>query len=313
MAVSVIVPARDAAATIPDTLAALSAQRFDRPYEVIVVDNGSRDETAQIARRAGVTVIERQRGEGPAAARNAGAEAAAAPMLAFTDADCRPTPGWLTAGVRALERADLVQGAVTPPVDASFGPFDRTVWVSDEGLYETANLFVRREWWRRVGGFRELFSDDGESAPFGEDAWFGWRARDAGARTAFAPDALVHHAVFPRHAGEFVLDRRRLDRFPALAARVPQLRDRRFFGRWFLSRRTAALDAALAGGAAAVLARRPSMAIAAAAPYAVVVASEAAGWGPRVGPRVALVSMAADLVGATALVRGSLRWRTLVL
>ncbi|MDQ3770308.1 MAG: glycosyltransferase, partial [Actinomycetota bacterium] len=72
-AVSVIVPARDAAATLPATLAALAAQDDPPAHEVIVVDNGSRDETAELAQRAGVTVLRLLRGLGPGVARHAGA------------------------------------------------------------------------------------------------------------------------------------------------------------------------------------------------------------------------------------------------
>jgi glycosyltransferase involved in cell wall biosynthesis len=311
--VSVIVPARDAAATIARTLAALAAQRFDGTFEVIVVDNGSLDETAAIAVAAGIGVVTRPRGHGPAGARNAGVDAAAAPLLAFTDADCEPEPGWLEAGVRALRSADLVQGAVIPPPDTTVGPFDRTLWVAGEGLYETANLFVRREWWERGGGFRELLPHAGASAPFGEDAWFGWRARRAGARSTFAADAIVRHAVFPRGGTGFVAERRRLAYFPALAARVPELRDSRFYGHWFLSRRTAAFDAAVLGVLVASAARRPWVALAAAAPYVTLAARGAAPWGPRLGPRVLAAAFAADLVGAASLARGSLAEGTLVI
>ena len=104
--------------------------------------------------------------------------------------------------MRALSGSDLVQGFVRPPPGARRGPFDRTLWVTSEyGLYETANLFVRREWFERLEGFRDWVSDHGRSGamrrPFGEDAWFAWRARRLGARTAFAERAVVHHAVFP--------------------------------------------------------------------------------------------------------------------
>ena len=308
-----IVPARDAAGTIAATLEAIAGQRFDGSYEVIVVDNGSVDETAAIAQRLGVTVLRRRRGEGPAAARNAGAEAAAAPALAFTDGDCQPAPGWLQTGLHALQAADLVQGPVQPPPGVAAGPFDRTVWVRDEGLYETANLFVRREWWELAGGFCELLPSDGVSAPFGEDAWFGWRARRRGARTAYAADALVHHAVFPRRASAYVAERRRLERFPALVAQVPELRTQRLYARWFLNQRTAALDVALLGGLAGLATRRAAPAALAVAPYAALVLRASARWGARLGPRVAGASVAADLVGAAALVKGSWKWRTVVL
>jgi GT2 family glycosyltransferase len=313
--VSVIVPARDAAATLGRTLAALGRQRFGGDFEVIVVDNGSIDGTAAVARAAPdrILVLERARGEGPAAARNAGAAVARAPILAFTDADCEPAEGWLAAGVGALDRADLVQGAVAPPPGASVGPFDRTVWVGGESLYEAASLFVRLSWWERVGGFQELTPGAGHDAPFGEDAWFGWRVRRAGGRAAFCPGARVHHAVFTRGARGFIAERRRLDRFPSLAARIPELRRERFYAGSFLSRRTAALDAALLGCALAVASRRPALGLAAAAPYAALVVARAARWGPRLGPRVAAVEIAADLVGAAALVRGSIAARSLLI
>src|SRR5204863_903204 len=107
--VSVIVPARDAAATLGRALAALGAQEGAPDFEVIVVDDGSRDGTAQLAERAGARTV-RAAGDGPARARNAGAAAASGAVLAFTDADCYPTPGWLAAALRALDGADLVQG-----------------------------------------------------------------------------------------------------------------------------------------------------------------------------------------------------------
>src|SRR4051794_20264371 len=103
MKVAVIVPARDAAGLLPTALDALAAQTV--AAEVIVVDNGSRDGTADVAEAHPVVtrVVRRARGEGPGAARNSGAAATDAPLLAFTDADCAPSPGWLAAGLAALE------------------------------------------------------------------------------------------------------------------------------------------------------------------------------------------------------------------
>src|SRR5205085_1106951 len=89
--VSVVVPARDAARTLPATLAALHAQELDQPFEVVVADAGSTDETAALARRAGARVADAGP-VGPGEARNAGVAQASADLLAFTDADCRPAP-----------------------------------------------------------------------------------------------------------------------------------------------------------------------------------------------------------------------------
>jgi GT2 family glycosyltransferase len=310
--VSVIVPVRNSAGTIGRALAALAAQEIDAGYEVIVVDDDSDDGTAELAGRAGGPVkVLRQGRSGPSAARNRGAAAAEAPALAFTDADCFPTPGWLAAGLSALGPADLVQGAVLPDPETVFLPFDRTIWVEREtGLYETANLFVKKDVFERVGGFEEWLTPDiGKS--FGEDIWFGWRARRAGARTAFSPEALVHHAVFPRGPAEYVDERRRLRYFPAAASLVPELRDTLFYRRLFLSKRTAAFDLAVAGAAVAA-ARRSPRPLAAALPYAWLAGREALRWRHR-APLVAVAGAAADAVGAASLARGSVRWRTPVL
>jgi glycosyltransferase involved in cell wall biosynthesis len=305
---SVIVPARDAAATLPRTLAALGAQRGDVDFEVIVVDDDSTDDTARLAGEHGATVVAGD-GSGPALARNRGVAATRAPALAFLDADCEPAPGWLAAGLRALEHADVVQGAVAPPPGASIGPYDRTLGVhSDYGLFETANLFVRRELFERVGGF-ETWLGPRRGIELGEDVWLGWRARRSGARTAFSAEALAWHAVIPRDVRAYVAEHARLRFFPALAARVPELRDGFFYRRWFHSRRSAAFDLALAGAAVAVRRRTPA-ALALAAPYAALVLADARRWGRRRIPAVAASRVAADAVGAVALAWGSVRHRS---
>jgi glycosyltransferase involved in cell wall biosynthesis len=306
---SVIVPAHDAAATLPRTLAALARQEVDGEFEIVVVDDGSSDETPDIAAAAGATVVQQPEARGPGAARNRGAATARARALAFTDADCEPSPGWLAAGLAALDRAGLVQGRVEPTPSVPLGPYDRTLWVAEAwGLFESANLFVRREVFEQLGGF-----DDGllrlAGAHFGEDVVFGWRARRAGVVTAFCGDALVHHAVFPRSAREYLLERRRNALFPALVREVPELRDSFFYRRWFLTRRSASFALAAGGALAAAASRRPGLAAPALLPYARVVQGDVS----RLGARVALVRVAADALGFASLVRGSIAARALVL
>ena len=255
VAASVIVPARNAASTLGATLAALAAQRTTAEFEVIVVDDGSTDDTAAIAESSPLAVrLVRSGGVGPGPARNAGVAVATGEALAFTDADCVPTPGWLEAGLEALAGADLVQGAVHADPAAAAGPFDRTLWVvAETGLYECASLFCRRELFDRVGGFEDWLGAR-LGKPLAEDAWFGWRARRAGARTAFADAALVHHAVFARSAGGFVAERARLATSRSSPARCPSCGGRPSSAGGLLSRRSAAFDAALV--AAALAARR---------------------------------------------------------
>ena len=308
MLASVIVPAHDAAATLPQTLAGLAAQELDGEFEVVVVDDGSNDATPEIAEQAGVVVIRHERPVGPGASRNRGVAAATGRALAFTDADCTPAPGWLCAGVGALDAAGVVQGRVEPSPEVPVGPFDRTLWVTRAwGLFESANLFVRRDVFERLGGF-----DDGllqvAGAHFGEDVIFGWRARRAGVPTGFCDDALVHHAVFPRGAGEFIREHRRNALFALLVREVPELREHFFYRRWFLSPRSAAFALAAAGAFAAAAVRRPAL-CATAVPYGRLVADDLR----RAGGRVALARGAADAVGLAALLRGSVAARRLLL
>ncbi|HEV1999851.1 MAG TPA: glycosyltransferase family A protein, partial [Xanthobacteraceae bacterium] len=307
IACSVIVPARDAAATIGAALDGLARQQTAHEFEVIVVDDGSRDATAAIAAgsRIAPRVLE-QPAAGPAVARNRGARGARAGVLAFLDADCVPSPGWLDAGLAAMQEADLVQGAVHADPQAPAGPFDRTLWVTSQSpLFESANLFVQRALFERLEGFESWLRPVG-GKELGEDVVFGWSARRAGARTAFSAQALVHHAVFPRRVGGYIAERARLRHFPAIAARVPELRRCFFYRRIFLTRRSAAFDLALLGAAASP--RRP-LALAAGIPYVAQVARDL-----RVrGAKVAAVEVVADAVGLYALARGSVSARTAVL
>lgn len=302
--VSVVVPARDAADSLPALLDAIGRQER-APDEVIVADDASVDTTAALAEaHPVVTRVVHVDGRGPGTARNAAARVAVGDVLAFTDADCVPTPGWLAAALEAMATADVVQGAVHAHPCTAIGPFDRTIWVTHaHGLYETANLLMRRELFERLGGFEPWLSPR-RGKELGEDVWLGYRAQRAGARIVFCGAALVHHAVEPRRPIAFVAERLRLRFFPVMARRIPELRDTMLYRRVFLSAHTARFDLALTGLAVTAATRRP-LALAAAVPY--VQARR------RLGVRVALVDLTADAAGAAALVYGSIVSRSPVL
>jgi glycosyltransferase involved in cell wall biosynthesis len=310
--ISVVIPARNAAATIARTLDALADQDLDDNYEVIVVDNGSDDATAAIAERArGPVTVIREARQRPGAGRNRGVGVATAAAIAFTDADCVPDRGWLRAGLEALRDADLVQGAVVADPTTPRHPFDRTVELGGPtALFETANLFVTRAAFNRAGGFSD-WAAAAIDEPFGEDAVFGWDARRGGASFAFEPGARVAHAVFHRGPAAYVAERRRLAYFPALVARVPELRAEMLVARTFLTRRSARFDFAL-GGVALASFRRSPIPLVVALPYGTWLVRRA--WPHRRNAaRVATTELAADAVGLAALVAGSIRNRTLVI
>jgi glycosyltransferase involved in cell wall biosynthesis len=113
MQLTVIIPARDAASDLPGQLEALSSQRWDGEFEVLVVDNGSNDDTVEVAKRfqtrfAALRVVEAGPGGGQARARNMGAREATGDELVFLDADDVADVGYLEAVHRALQEHALV-------------------------------------------------------------------------------------------------------------------------------------------------------------------------------------------------------------
>jgi glycosyltransferase involved in cell wall biosynthesis len=196
-AISVIVPVRDAAATLGDCLDGLAAQQLGGvDIEVIVVDNGSRDGTPQLARDHPLRprVISEPR-PGSYSARNAGLAVAQGKAVAFTDGDCIPRPTWLAHGLRALQAAHLVGGRVRPRLSTAPTRWERfdaghhvdqRKYVEVLGFGATANLFVRHEVFDRIGCF------DGRLRS-GGDREFCIRATAAGFRLAYAGDVEVTH------------------------------------------------------------------------------------------------------------------------
>jgi glycosyltransferase involved in cell wall biosynthesis len=179
-------------------LDALSAQTLPiEEYEVIVVDDFSTDETAHVARASPLSrVIDAPARGGAYAARNLGVAASSADVLAFTDADCVPAPTWLEHGLAALarSRADLAAGHIEIPLDSrasasalvDFARYLNQERAAAEGFGVTANLFVRRAVFDRIGLFNGKLVSGG-------DTEFGHRARAAGFALVLAAEAVVVH------------------------------------------------------------------------------------------------------------------------
>jgi hypothetical protein len=205
--------------------------------------------------------------------------------------------------VAEIERgADLVTGPIEPVRRP--GPFDRTLDVRGPSpLFESANVVVRRELFDRLQGFHRPRRLDlpVEAGHFGEDVVFGWRAVRAGARTAFAPGAVVRHEVFPRDAWGYVAERWRLRLFPMLLGEAPELRRSRPL-HLFLSPRTARFDLAVAGVLVAARHRR-LLPLAATIPY-VRRDLQRRPWRRSVARRNCAYVLA-DAVGLAALLYGS--------
>jgi len=317
--VSVVVASHGREDRLPTLLDALAAQTLRRErWELVVAHTYEPEVAARILDSHGLAregVLRHLRVD-PAAARpsvqrNAALELARAPVIAFTDDDCRPREDWLE---RLLERSRanrgaIVQGATRPdPVDyekVGAPLFVRTVWADPPGEFtQTCNILYERDLLDRVGGFDER-------AITGEDIDLALRAQAAGAPLVGEREALVYHAV---EALSFHVTLRANGTWQHLAYVVkkhPELRERCCLGIfWNRNHFRAAL--ALVGVAAAI--KRPP-ALVAVLPYYLLERTHF-GTSPRARlrsirrlPQLWLVEMAEIAVFA----RGSVRYRTLLL
>jgi O-antigen biosynthesis protein len=195
--VSVVVAAYNAATTLGPCLDSLS--QLDYPdFEVIVVDDGSSDRTAEIARAAHVKLLRREH-QGLAAARNAGVEAARGEIVAFIDADAVADRDWLYHLVETMGRhgTPAAGGVNFPPAARSIvgaaiaaAPGQpREVRASEDSLAQMCgcNMAIDKTALAASGGFDPVFT------AAGDDVDISWRLTKAGATIAYAPAAVVVH------------------------------------------------------------------------------------------------------------------------
>jgi GT2 family glycosyltransferase len=218
VSVSVIIPARNAGATLGACLDGLAAEGIPGPQaELVVVDDGSTDATGAIARRPGVRVCTGA-GRGPAAARNVGAQLARGEILVFLDADTVPLPGWLREMVAPFEAQDVVavkgryyscqKSRIARFAQLEFEEkYARLARAARVDFVDSGTAAYRREAFLAAGGFDEHFP-----AQSAEDVELAFRLASQGARFAFNPRAGVLH----RHAerlGDYLIKKARYGYF----------------------------------------------------------------------------------------------------
>lgn len=200
---SIIIPAYNSADTLQACLSSLEQQRMDRAaYEIIVVDDGSQDNTEALVRSfAGVRYIG-QANQGPAAARNRGVEVARGDIVLFIDADCVPFPDWLEqmvkpfaqkeiAGVKGAYRSrqhEIVAQVVQLEYEIKYLHMLKDCYIDFIDTYAAA---FRKSAFLQTGGY-----DTGFTRASVEDQEFSFRMAGRGYKMIFNPQALVWH----RHA-----------------------------------------------------------------------------------------------------------------
>jgi len=200
--ISVIVCTCNGAQTLPACLKSLCALNYP-DYEVLVIDDGSGDRTAEIAQSFEQVRYHHQAHAGLSVARNLGMQTASGTLLAYTDDDCMAHADWLLHLSHAFADLSVVAAGgpnIPPPprttiervVAAAPGAPAHVLLDDTEAEHlPGCNLVIRKEALEKIGGFRAEFM------AAGDDVDVCWRLREAGGRLIFVPGAMVwHHRRF---------------------------------------------------------------------------------------------------------------------
>jgi cellulose synthase/poly-beta-1,6-N-acetylglucosamine synthase-like glycosyltransferase len=212
--ISVVVPAYNAERSIGRCISALQSQSLpgDR-YEIIVVDDASCDQTAQVAQTAGARVLRLDQNVGAAGARNAGVAIAKGDIIVFTDADCEPTHSFLSELVAPLDDPDvggakgtyltrqrsLVARFVQLEYESRYRRMRRFKWID---FVDTYAACYRKTDFERVGGFDVKLRKS-------QDYELSFRLAAAGVRIRFVPAAQTYH-LHADSLGEYLRKKNRI-------------------------------------------------------------------------------------------------------
>lgn len=199
MSFSIIIPTFNGALRIGSCVDALLPQAAEAHAEIIVVDDGSSDDTREVVGRySGVRLIT-QANSGPAAARNRGALEATGRIILFTDDDCVPSPGWIEAMIKPFEDEAVigVKGAYRTrqkALVARFVQFDYEdryrlmAGLPEIDFVDTYSAAFRRDRFLELNGYDTTFP-----LACAEDIELSYRMSERGWKMVFVPTAIVYH------------------------------------------------------------------------------------------------------------------------
>lgn len=196
---SIIIPTFNGASRIGNCLDALLEHTADQAVQILVVDDGSTDNTVAVVRQYPTVLLISQANAGPAAARNRGAMESGGKVLLFTDDDCVVAPGWLQSMLDSFKDAAVV-GAKGVYRTCQKSLIARFVQIEYEDRYrlmrgadsidfiDTYSAAFRRERFFETNGYDTSFP-----VACAEDIELSYRMSNAGWKMKFAPEAIVYH------------------------------------------------------------------------------------------------------------------------
>jgi len=207
--ISVIIPTYNSEKTIADCIGALEKQATDQRFEIIVVDDGSKDKTAEAVKPFKTVRFFQMAHKGPAFARDFGAKMAKGEILLFTDSDCAPEKNWIAemvapfseksvAGVSGTYRTnqkEIIARFAQYEIEARHEKMARQESIDFIGTFSAG---YRKKIFSEFGGFDTSFSTSA-----GEDPELSFRISEAGHRMVFAPNAIVYH-THPDTVGKYL-------------------------------------------------------------------------------------------------------------
>lgn len=199
MFISIIIPTFNGATRIANCLDALLPQIADRDAEILVVNDGSADNTAEVVGRYPAVRLITQANAGPAAARNHGARESMGSIILFTDDDCVPIPGWLATMIEPFKDPEIVavKGAYRTKQTSLVARF---VQIEYEDRYrrmaplpsidfiDTYSAGFRKNRFLELNGYDTSFP-----VACAEDAELSYRMSARGWKMKFVPEAIVYH------------------------------------------------------------------------------------------------------------------------
>jgi glycosyltransferase involved in cell wall biosynthesis len=209
---SVVIPSYNAAKHLPKLISSLSSQTT-KPIEIILVDDGSTDDTKEVAttlaKKYKLLRYFRTKNGGPAKARNFGAWKSKGEVIVFTDSDCTPEKSWLAEMLKPFENKKVggVQGAYKTKQKELVARFSQ---IEIEERYEKMKHAKAIDWigsysaaykastYKKLKGFDESFP-----IASGEDPELSYRLQKEGQAIVFNPKAIVYH-LHPTNLGKYL-------------------------------------------------------------------------------------------------------------